>query len=38
VPHLDQDRFLHADLAAALSLVDQGAVEAAVESAIGRLQ
>jgi histidine ammonia-lyase len=38
VPHLDEDRFLHADLADALSLVDQGAVEAAVESAIGRLQ
>ena len=38
VPHLDTDRFLHADLAAALALVEAGAVLAAVKSALGRLQ
>jgi histidine ammonia-lyase len=38
VPHLDADRFLHADLAAALDLVTEGTVLAAVEAAIGRLR
>ena len=38
IPHLDTDRFLHDDLAAALGLVEAGAVLAAVESALGRLQ
>ncbi len=37
VPHLDADRFLSGDLAAALAAVEAGAVEAAVESAIGAL-
>ena len=38
IPHLDTDRFLHDDLAAALALVEAGAVLASVEAAIGRLQ
>jgi histidine ammonia-lyase len=37
VPHLDRDRFLHADLAAALAFVEGGAVEQAVVSAVGAL-
>ncbi len=37
IPHLDEDRVVHADLAAALALVTEGAVLSAVESAIGPL-
>ncbi|HEV8437138.1 MAG TPA: histidine ammonia-lyase [Methylomirabilota bacterium] len=37
VPRLDEDRYLHADLATALALVEQGAVETAVEAAVGPL-
>jgi len=37
VPPLDTDRFLSADLAAALAVVEAGALEAAVASAIGDL-
>jgi histidine ammonia-lyase len=37
VPPLDADRFLSADLAAALAVVEAGALEAAVASAIGDL-
>jgi histidine ammonia-lyase len=37
IPHLDEDRLLHDDLAAALALVMSGNVQSAVESAIGRL-
>jgi histidine ammonia-lyase len=37
VPHLDEDRFLHDDLRAALDLVIGGRVEAAVESTVGAL-
>ena len=37
VPHLDEDRLLHDDLAAALALVQSGTIEAAVERAIGTL-
>ena len=37
IPHLDTDRFLHDDLAAALALVEAGEVVVAVERAIGRL-
>jgi histidine ammonia-lyase len=38
VPHLDADRLLHDDLATALTLVADGSVQAAVESAIGALK
>ncbi len=38
IPHLDTDRLLHDDLAAALRLVEEGAVQAAVEAAIGTLR
>jgi len=37
IPHLDGDRLLHDDLTAALRLVEQGTVEAAVEAAVGPL-
>ncbi len=37
VPHLEADRLLRADLVAALELVRDGRVQAAVESAIGAL-
>lgn len=37
IPHLDHDRVLQADLAAALDLVERGTVTAAVESAVGAL-
>ena len=37
VPPLDTDRFLSADLAAALAVVEGGALAAAVESAVGPL-
>jgi len=37
IAHLDHDRMLQADLAAALGLVERGAVTAAVESAVGAL-
>jgi histidine ammonia-lyase len=37
IPHLEEDRLLHADLAAALALVEQGAVERAVVAAVGDL-
>jgi histidine ammonia-lyase len=37
VPSLDLDRFLAADLAAALAVVESGALEAAVEDAVGPL-
>jgi histidine ammonia-lyase len=37
IPHLDRDRLLHADLAAALALVEEGAVEQAVRAAVGAL-
>ena len=37
VPSLDSDRFLSADLAAALAVVESGALEAAVEDAVGPL-
>jgi hypothetical protein len=37
VPPLDLDRFLAADLAAALAVVESGALETAVEGAVGPL-
>jgi histidine ammonia-lyase len=37
IPRLDADRVLAADLAAALALIETGAVQAAVEAAVGAL-